>query len=37
MIFMNLSLYFSFRNYIFNFFIDYLNCLFNMLKYEVDV
>lgn len=36
MIFMNSSLYFSFRNHILNFLIDYLNCLPNMLKYEAD-
>lgn len=35
MIFMNSSLFFSFRN-ILNFLIDYLNCLPNMLKYEAD-
>lgn len=34
--FMNSSLYFSFRNHILNFLIDYLNCLPNMLKYEAN-
>lgn len=34
--FYELSLYFSFRNHILNFLIDYLNCLPNMLKYEAN-
>lgn len=34
--FMNLSLYFNFRNHILNFLIDYLNCLPNMQLFEVN-